>query len=163
MPRDLLRAASLREERGQSHYSAEPVFSLGSMFELAREYLKSTSIESLAVKADVIAIGQVISRRAAVDVSGRSCEVIVFGARLVVKGEASHMPLEIVSAGITWRPEARQLDKAVFPDNERILVFLQGPTNGVYLPLSCYEAARVLSNEAEEKAAIQGISAALGH
>lgn len=160
---DLRRAAHRRKESGITEFRAEPVFSVGSMFELVREYLKSTSIESLAVKADVIAIGEVLDRRVEVNERGMSSEVIQFGNGSMVKGEASHMPLEIRGAGNVTDPlQARVDDRVVFPDNERILVFLRREPDGTYRPLG-YKAAQVLSNKAQEEAATQRISAALGH
>jgi len=170
---DIPRSVFGEEGGDESHIEAVPVFGLPSMLEAASGYLRSTSIESLAVKADVIAVGKVISRRAAVDDNATPSEVpefgrgpirpelIVFGGGVIVKSDASHMPLEIMSAGITDPIIGCAYDKAVFPDNERILVFLQGPTNGVYRPLDYWKATRVLRNETEETAAIRRISAVL--
>lgn len=150
------------EKSDESPLKAVPVFSLASMLEVVGGYLRSTSIESLAVRADVIAIGEVLSRREAVDGNGKSYEIIEFGNGSILKGEDSLMPLEIKSKKVPKPQFGRALDRPEFPDSERILVFLNGPTNGVYRPLSYWRAARVLPGMAEEATVIRRISAVVG-
>ncbi len=160
---DALWRAKWREKRGRTDFRVEPLYSLESMFGVVGEHLRSTSIESLAVRADVVAVGEVIEKRAVLDERGRSWEIVLFGNGSIVKGEVAQMPLEIKSAGIVERWSGRVHNRAVFPENERILVFLREQPDGIYRPLRTYKAAQVLSGQNEESAVVQKISAVLGH
>ena len=115
-----------------------------------RDYLRSTSPESLAVGASTVVVGKAIDKRSETVDERIVWEYVEFEPELILKGNSFHTTLVIKAPKDVGRYGCVS-DTPSFPLDSRLLVFLSGPEEGYFSPCGGWAAVVVLEDALQEK------------